>query len=80
MEWKVGYISQMNHLNWEQQTCKWLATFSLVNPGTFMSSRIFFGKAPELQKKGDKTIGTLKKNKKNKSNKEQPGKIMRKLS
>jgi hypothetical protein len=27
------------------QTCKWLATFSLVKPGTFINSKIFFGTA-----------------------------------
>lgn len=30
----------------KKRTCKWLATFSLVKPGTFMTSRIFFGTAP----------------------------------
>lgn len=29
------------------QTCKWLATFSLVRPSTFMTSRIVFGTAPD---------------------------------
>lgn len=35
-------------LEWKQ-TCKWLATFSLVKSGSFINSRILFGTAPEIQ-------------------------------
>jgi hypothetical protein len=31
----------------QNQTCKWLATFSLVKPGTFINSKIFLGTASE---------------------------------
>ena len=33
----------------KSQTCKWLATFSLVKPGTFISSRILLGTASEMK-------------------------------
>lgn len=33
----------------DSQTCKWLATFSLVNPGTFINSRILFGTASAIK-------------------------------
>ena len=39
----AGQIHKMKN-----QTCKWLATFSLVKPGTFISSRILLGTASEI--------------------------------
>ena len=32
-------------------TCKWLATFSLVSPSTFITSRIFFGNASAKERR-----------------------------
>jgi hypothetical protein len=32
----------------KNQTCKWLATFSLVKPGTFINSSILLGTASEM--------------------------------